>query len=415
MNPINPTPAPAPMPAAGAPNPSESDGPCPNCGAPLQGAYCHSCGQPKKGMIRPLSGIMADVVDSVFNIDSRILRTVGPLLFLPGRLTNDYFAGRRTRYVTPFRLFFFMTVVAFFTVQWYLDQSSPNGWKFDVGKVDDTAIDAAQTQAEVQQQLAEQLAELEKAKAELKEQILSGGPGTAGLEAGILGIEAGRAELLKRAQVRGDWIKRADEAKAKNLPLPPFISEAIDSRDNDLSFNGKPWDAKANPIKFDWLPEFGNAKLNEMAGNAQENIKRGIKEPKRLVAGLLNVLPQTLFVLMPLFAVLLKIFYIFKRRLYMEHLIVALHSHAFLSFSLLILGLLGLLKTWWPSLSEPVGWTAIALGVWVPVYLFLMQKRVYKQGWIMTTLKFGAIGICYSMLIGCAVIAAAVMSLAIGS
>ncbi len=98
-------------------------------------------------MIQPLSGIMADVVDSVLNIDSRILRTVGPLLFRPGRLTVDYFAGRRTRYVTPFRLFFFLTVVAFFTVQWYLDQSSPNGWKFDVSKVDDSIIDQAATQA----------------------------------------------------------------------------------------------------------------------------------------------------------------------------------------------------------------------------------------------------------------------------
>ena len=389
--------------------------PCPNCGAPLQGDYCHSCGQPKKGMIRPLSGIMADVVDSVLNIDSRILRTVGPLLFRPGRLTVDYFAGRRTRYVTPFRLFFFLTVVAFFTVQWYLDQSSPNGWKFDVSKVDDSIIDQAATQAELQQQLQEQIAELEKAKAELKEQILAGGPGAAGMEAGIIGIEAGKAELLKRAQVRGDWIKRADEAKAKNLPLPPFISEAIDSRDNDLNFNGKPWDPKANPIKFDWLPDFGNAKLNEMAGNARENIKRGIKEPKRLVTEVLKVLPQTLFVLMPLFAVLLKIFYIFKRRLYMEHLIDALHSHAFISFSLLIVSALGLIKTWVPSLAAPIGWIATGLGVWIPVYLFLMQKRVYRQGWIMTTLKFGAIGICYTVLISFALAIAALASLAVRS
>ena len=389
--------------------------PCPNCGAPLQGDYCHSCGQPKKGMIRPLSGIMADVVDSVLNIDSRILRTVGPLLFRPGRLTVDYFAGRRTRYVTPFRLFFFLTVVAFFTVQWYLDQSSPDAWKFDVSKVDDAVIDQAATQAELQQQLQEQIAELEKAKAELKEQILAGGPGAAGMEAGILGIEAGKAELLKRAQVRGDWIRRADEAKAKNLPLPPFISEAIDSRDNDLNFNGKPWDPKANPIKFDWLPDFGNAKLNEMAGNARENIKRGIKEPKRLVAGVLNVLPQTLFVLMPLFAVLLKIFYVFKRRLYMEPLIVALHSHAFISFSLLIVSALGLIKTWVPSLAAPVGWTVTALCVWIPVYLFLMQKRVYRQGWVMTTLKFGAIGLCYTVLVSFAVAIAALASLAVSS
>ncbi len=133
------------------------------------------------------------------------------------------------------------------------------------------------------------------------------------------------------------------------------------------------------------------------------------------VAGVLSVLPQTLFVLMPLFAVLLKIFYIFKRRLYMEHLIVALHSHAFISFSLLLVGVLGLIKTWWPSLAVPAGWITMALCVWIPVYLFLMQKRVYKQGWIMTTLKFGMIGLCYTVLVSTAVALAAVASLAISS
>lgn len=386
--------------------------PCPNCGAPLQGDYCHTCGQPKKGMIRPLSGIMADVVDSVFNIDSRILRTVGPLLYRPGRLTNDYFAGRRTRYVTPFRLFFFMTVVAFFTVQWYLDQSSPEDWKLNV---DDSAIDGAQTRAELQKQLDDQMAELDKARAEMAEQIKQGGPGRAGLEAGLAGLEAGRDELRKRARVRADWILRADEAKAKNLPLPPFISDAIDSGDNGLSFNGKPWDAKSNPIKIDWLPDVGNAKLNQMAGNAADNIRRGIRDPKRLVAKILDVLPQTLFFMMPLFAVLLKIFFIFKRRLYMEHLIVALHSHAFISFSLLLLSALGLLKNWVPSLAMPIGWLMITLCAWIPAYLFLMQKRVYRQGWIMTTLKFGAIGICYTVLISFAVVAAALASLAVAS
>ena len=47
-----------------------------------------------------------------------------------------------------------------------------------------------------------------------------------------------------------------------------------------------------------------------------------------MVDALFNVLPQTLIVLMPIFALMLKIAYWFKRRLYMEHLIVALHSHA---------------------------------------------------------------------------------------
>jgi hypothetical protein len=41
-----------------------------------------------------------------------------------------------------------------------------------------------------------------------------------------------------------------------------------------------------------------------------------------------------------------------------------------------------------------------------------MQKKVYKQGWIMTTLKYGVIGICYTIIIAIGVGIAAIVSLA---
>ena len=40
-----------------------------------------------------------------------------------------------------------------------------------------------------------------------------------------------------------------------------------------------------------------------------------------------------------------------------------------------------------------------AIWCWMPLYLLLMQKRVYGQGWLMTLLKFAVIGVCYSILL----------------
>lgn len=75
---------------------------CGNCGVPLQGPYCHACGQPVKGMIRHLASVMADIGDTLFNVDSRIFRTLVPLYLRPGFLTNEYLAGRRTlRHAVP--------------------------------------------------------------------------------------------------------------------------------------------------------------------------------------------------------------------------------------------------------------------------------------------------------------------------
>ena len=35
----------------------------------------------------------------------------------------------------------------------------------------------------------------------------------------------------------------------------------------------------------------------------------------------------------------------------------------------------------------------------MPLYLLLMQKRVYRQGWLMTLLKYFVLGLCYTVLI----------------
>ena len=114
--------------------------------------------------------------------------------------------------------------------------------------------------------------------------------------------------------------------------------------------------------------------------------------------------PQALFLILPLFALLLKFFYAFKRRLFMEHLIVALHSHSFICFSLIVVVLLFQLRNWLAPAGEGLaagllGWTIGFAWAWIPLYLLLMQKRVYRQGWFFTLLKYGCIGICYTLLL----------------
>jgi hypothetical protein len=122
-----------------------------------------------------------------------------------------------------------------------------------------------------------------------------------------------------------------------------------------------------------------------------------------------------LIVLMPLFALMLKIAYWFKRRLYMEHLIVALHSHSFISLALTLVLAFSWLQEWlapdggfW---KDVFGWGIGLTSAWIPVYLLLMQKRVYGQGWLMTLVKFGVLGICYSILLGFGLMAAVLVGL----
>ncbi len=43
-------------------------------------------------------------------------------------------------------------------------------------------------------------------------------------------------------------------------------------------------------------------------------------------------------------------------------------------------------------------WLEAAIWVWAPLYLLLMQKRIYGQGWPMTLLKYFVLGVCYLIL-----------------
>ncbi|HEX7180212.1 MAG TPA: DUF3667 domain-containing protein [Thermoanaerobaculia bacterium] len=76
---------------------------CLNCGEKLLGNFCSQCGQEAADLHRPLRELTSDFLDNVLNLDTRLLRTI-PLLFRPGRLTREYRAGRRARYVRPLRL-----------------------------------------------------------------------------------------------------------------------------------------------------------------------------------------------------------------------------------------------------------------------------------------------------------------------
>ena len=313
---------------------------CQNCGAALLGPHCYKCGQPVNGLVRHFSSILGDFADSVLNIDARVFRTLGPLLFKPGYLSREYFAGRRVRYVSPVRLFVFLSIVTFFVAQLVVNFGE-----------DMVTID--------------------------------GGPRT--------------EEPAAPAGVAGD--------------APPAAAKADEDDEVNLEFNGRKWDAKTNPVDVAWLPAFADRWINEQIGHGVDNVAELRKNPERFKEAMLGAVPSTLFVLLPIFALMLKLLYLFKRRLYMEHLIVALHSHAFLCLALLLVFGFDALGEAAPSIAPATGLAERLLALWMPIYLLLMQKRVYGQGWIMTLLKYGVLGVSYMVLLSFGMVATVIASI----
>jgi len=87
--------------------------PCANCGTPLQGPWCHVCGQSGEDFHRSITRLIGEVVESLLHADGRLWRTLPDLMLRPGRLTRDYLDGHRAPQIPPLRLFLVVLLAIF--------------------------------------------------------------------------------------------------------------------------------------------------------------------------------------------------------------------------------------------------------------------------------------------------------------
>lgn len=133
------------------------------------------------------------------------------------------------------------------------------------------------------------------------------------------------------------------------------------------------WFCQRLQRRLDLAPQVLTAEVREM--------------PERFVARF----GSAMFFMVPLFALGLKLLYANRRMRYTEHLVYALHLHA---FWFLALGLTVL-----PSKAL----TDLAL-LAMPVYSFLAERRVYRGRWWTTLLRSGALALAYSVALSVAML-----------
>lgn len=86
---------------------------CTNCGASLQGTFCHGCGQKHIEGGLTWQEVWHEVVEKVFNIERGLGLTIKELTVAPGKITSDYLRGVRKRYMSPLQYFLVCTAVYF--------------------------------------------------------------------------------------------------------------------------------------------------------------------------------------------------------------------------------------------------------------------------------------------------------------
>lgn len=131
--------------------------------------------------------------------------------------------------------------------------------------------------------------------------------------------------------------------------------------------------------------------------NRFNDLSKGEKA-EQLREGMLRYAPYAMFVLLPVFAFLLKLVYLGRRRrhplrprLYGEHLVHAAHDHAFV-----FIAATAMLLVPWRALS-----TAIGFGV--AFYLLRSMHAVYGGSWSGVVLRASILTIVYLVLVALAV------------
>lgn len=109
-----------------------------------------------------------------------------------------------------------------------------------------------------------------------------------------------------------------------------------------------------------------------------------------------------IFILMPIFAIILEILYIRRKRLYIEHLIFSVHFHAFIFISLIVALLLY-------QFTHEVEWSAYLLII-IPFYSTFALKRVYENPWAKTIVKSVLLTLSYGLCISIAMLVTYIIS-----
>src|SRR5205085_8727435 len=116
------------------------------------------------------------------------------------------------------------------------------------------------------------------------------------------------------------------------------------------------------------------------------------------ITTLFSNLPYMMLCCIPLFALVLKILYIRRRIFYIDHLVYALHIHSFAYASLMLIGVITIGVTRVAS-GALAGWLIALLWIAFAVQIFLSIRRVYRQGWIKTVIKFWLGGVVYLVIL----------------
>jgi Protein of unknown function (DUF3667) len=327
--------------------------PCRNCDTHFNGKFCPECGQEADTGAPTAMGFIYEFLTRNVLEKGKLPRTIWHLLRYPGGLTVDFLEGRRARYIRPVRLYLIFSILYFlllsFQTTTLVKTLSENA---------DQAMEAAMVNEVKTAADKVSLADIDKSIKQTKS-----------------------ASVDKDGKVDKD--DKGDKGDKNNRDAPGTKASQESNNANDLK-------SLINKVQL------RNPKHDSLI--KQEVIKRidhfsalsQTQQIHEVTKSVINQAPKTMFFLVPVFAMLLKMVFVFRGIPYGAHLLFAAHYHA-LAFLVLMILLLPL-----PDAFTMTGVSYICL------YLPVAIRTTYMCSWFGALARCFLLSVAYSVAIGLA-------------
>ncbi len=335
---------------------------CQNCESDLEDhfEFCPYCGQKTNDELT-LGVLFYNTISNYFSFDARFFKSFIPLMFKPGDLANKFLQGKRLLYLHPAQMYLFVSVIFFFVVSF-----SAREWVLEADQINEKVVHS-DFEAE-EKQLAKNT--LDSAEIEQIMEPLKANKGVIGLDDETLQIT--------------DSIIKSENAKPKGINSNwGFNKKQIDS----LIAAGADDQVIYKTMGMSDNPGFLEQRLFARLLKLMEGKGAG-----SIVQAFFDSIPISMFFLLPLFALILKIFYFNKGR-YAYHLV---FSFYFFSFLFTVFSILLAINRFVHDIPDVIDWL-----VFVSTYFYFLIAliRFYKQHWFLSWIKSGIITFVFLMFV----------------
>ncbi|UWX56195.1 DUF3667 domain-containing protein [Maribacter litopenaei] len=327
---------------------------CKNCEQKFDSSfdYCPHCGMEASDNLT-FGVLFSNTIENYFSIDARFFKSFGTLMLKPGVLARRFVDGKRLKYLHPAQFYLFISVVFFFI------------FSFSVRKADTEVSEAFKKGFE-------QEISLDSIKIKTDSVDISQAKEVIKKNRKIIGLSDD--ELVEL-----DSVMNSDSQTA-NISFG-FERKLLDS----LITAGAPL---AQKYKAMGMKEDANAFTRKFYA---QMLKFYEKQGGGIIQVLYDTIPIAMFLLLPLFAVLVTLFY-WKRGTFAHHLVFSFYYFTFIFTSFCVILLVN--KVW----EIPI-WIEVLICFSFVIYLIPALRNFYKSSWLGAFLKANIISFLYMMII----------------